>query len=897
MKRVFVLIVISLICFEVKGQNETLNWYFGNKAALNFDGGIRTVLNDSQMNAPYGTTTISNKQGELMFYSDGESVWNRSHQIMTNGQGLNGNKANTQSSIVIPKPGDENTYYLFTTSTSSGLHYHTIEFNAQNPLGIVTQKNISLTTSTLHRPTEKITAIHHENGRDIWVITMKKLFTDNDVNSFLVYRVSDSGVSLNPVVSGGPDNASEAGQLTISPNGKKLAVATKTRFFYMYDFNTQNGEVSFDYLANTAITIGVTDFVYGVAFSPDSKKMYMSVAYNVGGREEFGILQSDLTVPRIVDSPPYGDHIFRSRLYEPGNLQISIDGNLYVALAQRSAAGPSDFQFLGYIENPEESYVGSTVILNQLDLETGKSIQGLPNFIQSYFATRILTENQCFVDPFAFTAESYTTISNIDWDFGDGNTANGLNVNHTYASPGLYTVRANVTINGSEVSVFKIVEAYALPILNPNEELVECDEDSDGISLFNLTSIEERISINASRETFSYFKTLNDAQQNTNPIANPQAYVNSVPNEEIFVRSVNENGCFQVGSFRVIANFVQIGNIPEYFTCEVENGNGEFNTSAVLDHINANLSIAPGTTLRLYPSLQEAQTNSNEFESVFNQPTSTIYVKGFNADKSCAGITTMQLTVNPLPTINLNDSYEICFDPTVKAPVIASVALGFDSYEWTDSAGNTLSTSNELTLQRIGQFQLTVTKLENGILCSNTKSFEVNNPLKPSFGQILVNTENPANNTVEVNIVGNSSYLYSLDNVNFTGSGLNHLFSQVTPGIRTIYVRDANECEEPIQLDVSVIGFKKFFSPNGDGNNDYWNITGLSANDFKSVDVKIYNRFGNIVGSITDFTSLGWDGTFNGKAQISNSYWYTAIIVDNNDNVIKETGNFSLVRE
>lgn len=150
---------------------------------------------------------------------------------------------------------------------------------------------------------------------------------------------------------------------------------------------------------------------------------------------------------------------------------------------------------------------------------------------------------------------------------------------------------------------------------------------------------------------------------------------------------------------------------------------------------------------------------------------------------------------------------------------------------------------------------------------------------------------------IQVEVIGNSSYSFSLDNINFFGSGSNHVFSQVTPGIRTIYVKDQNNCEEPISIKVSVIGFKSFFSPNGDGKNEFWNITGLDSNSFKSVNVLIYNRYGTIVGSITDFSSDGWDGTFNGKPQISSTYWYTAVLVDNDDELIKKTGNFSLVRE
>jgi gliding motility-associated-like protein len=118
----------------------------------------------------------------------------------------------------------------------------------------------------------------------------------------------------------------------------------------------------------------------------------------------------------------------------------------------------------------------------------------------------------------------------------------------------------------------------------------------------------------------------------------------------------------------------------------------------------------------------------------------------------------------------------------------------------------------------------------------------------------------------------------------------------VEAGLRTIYVRDITNCEQPIQVNVSVIEFQKFITPNNDGKNDFFNIKGLEAHSFKSIDVKIFDRYGKIVGSIKDLNSLGWDGTFDGKKLPSNNYWFTAIIIDKDNNLIKESSNFSLIR-
>ncbi|MGY8909755.1 MAG: T9SS type B sorting domain-containing protein [Flavobacteriales bacterium] len=232
----------------------------------------------------------------------------------------------------------------------------------------------------------------------------------------------------------------------------------------------------------------------------------------------------------------------------------------------------------------------------------------------------------------------------------------------------------------------------------------------------------------------------------------------------------------------------------------------------------------------------------------------------------------------------------------MKTPVIISADAANNRFEWRDSSETIVSINKDFFLSSIGQYSLTVYKSENGLMCSVRKDFVVVNPDIATFSQIDVNTEDERNNTITLNVNGNSNYEFSLDNTSFFGNGTSFTFTNVEAGLRTIYVRDLNNCEEPIQTKVSVIGFKKFFTPNGDGNNDFWNIKGLTATSFKSVNVYIFDRYGKIIGSITDFNSLGWDGTYNGKLLMTNNYWFKAEIIDIDDNVIKQSGNFSLIR-
>ncbi|MDZ7848684.1 MAG: hypothetical protein U5L96_19195 [Owenweeksia sp.] len=96
-------------------QHQADHWYFGQYAAMAFNNGQPAALSDSKMYAPEGCATISHpKTGQLLFYTSGEKVWNRQHEVMPNGTGLHGFISSIQSAVIVPAPCDSNQYYIFT---------------------------------------------------------------------------------------------------------------------------------------------------------------------------------------------------------------------------------------------------------------------------------------------------------------------------------------------------------------------------------------------------------------------------------------------------------------------------------------------------------------------------------------------------------------------------------------------------------------------------------------------------------------------------------------------------------------------------------------------------------------------------------------------------------------
>ncbi|MBD0850851.1 T9SS type B sorting domain-containing protein [Maribacter arenosus] len=123
-------------------------------------------------------------------------------------------------------------------------------------------------------------------------------------------------------------------------------------------------------------------------------------------------------------------------------------------------------------------------------------------------------------------------------------------------------------------------------------------------------------------------------------------------------------------------------------------------------------------------------------------------------------------------------------------------------------------------------------------------------------------------NNVQFNVVGNGDYEYAINGGDFQDDPI---FNDVPPGINTVIVNDKNGCGTTEPLEFLVVGYPKFFTPNTDGFHDYWNVLGIET----LIDpvVHIFDRYGKLIKQL-DATTIGWDGTFNGRPMPSSDYWF-----------------------
>jgi gliding motility-associated-like protein len=424
-------------------QKQSYNWYFGNKAGISFANGVPTALTDGAIITPEGVATISDKQGNLLFYTDGRYIWNRQHTSMPSASMLLGHPSSTQSAIIIPQPGNDSIYYVFTVDAFggfNGLSYVTVNMKRDNGLGDVIHLPIQLLTPTC----EKITAVKHCNNKDIWLITRDRMQM-----SYYAWLITTSGISAIPVISLTNNLvSSEIGYLKGSPDGKKLAAVHFNNYTELSDFNNTTGSVSNTIKIAKPQPVPGTNYsnCYGIEFSPNNHLVYISTFYSFGSTTKFAsidqynitnhdsvsIAQSHFTVTTDADIH--------------SAMQLAYDNKIYIV--------DNGKRKLNTIYDPNKEGVACNYQAYTVDLGTGLGYSGLPTFIQSLFnpaydGYQFSVNNDCNALQKKFTINDLSYIDSVKWNFGDPlSGANDSSVNftptHVFSGNGPFLVKLRI---------------------------------------------------------------------------------------------------------------------------------------------------------------------------------------------------------------------------------------------------------------------------------------------------------------------------------------------------------------------------------------------------------------------------------------------------------------------
>jgi hypothetical protein len=296
------------------------NWFFGKNSGISFNpiqsGGTPVILSGA-MESQEGVASISNKDGKILFYTNGETIYTSGNTIMSNGTGLSSSGTSTQSVVILPKI-QSNKYYLFTTDyngSPNGFEYSIVNMDLQDGNGEVETKNIKLINDPL---TEKVTACSHSDGESYWVVT----HTSGDTN-YYSYRLSSAGLTGPTTTSIGSTHNTARGYMKTSPDCSKLiSLLYDEDIIDIFDFDATDGTLS-NFLTITGMTFDVGP--YGLEFSSDSSKFYVSE----GAGDK--VYQFDLTYTsstEILDNVIEVANINSSNF---GALQMGPDERIYLA--------------------------------------------------------------------------------------------------------------------------------------------------------------------------------------------------------------------------------------------------------------------------------------------------------------------------------------------------------------------------------------------------------------------------------------------------------------------------------------------------------------------------------------------------------------------------------------
>jgi len=250
------------------------------------------------------------------------------------------------------------------------------------------------------------------------------------------------------------------------------------------------------------------------------------------------------------------------------------------------------------------------------------------------------------------------------------------------------------------------------------------------------------------------------------------------------------------------------------------------------------------------------------------------------------------------PNINFPDRVAICRGNLSTLITTEDTADGFRWFRiHPDGTDTFLVDGSSVALSEPGQYRYeaynTFSIAGNDIECSASKEFITFFSEAPVINGIDVSGP-PDNREIRINVSGPGDYEFALNNVAGPYQNSN-IFNSVSGQGQTVYARDRNGCgiaEGTVPRELTVEDFPKFFTPNGDGINDFWQyIVPLDSDEIMVDRIWIFDRYGNLLVQI-DPSSQGWDGNYQGKALPSSDYWFRAVSSGNPD--VK--GHFALKR-
>ena len=649
-----------------------------------------------------------------------------------------------------------------------------------------------------------------------------------------------------------------------------------------FDFTSIANEVSFRYIfaseeyqENNANTCNFSD-LFGFLIRPVNSSTYQNIALVPGTNTPVKVTTVHPDIPNGCSAE---NELFFD-MFNDSSAPINFNGQTEILTATATTIPNQTYHVKLVIADEQNFRFDSAVFLEAGSFKLSSNL-GPDRLLAN-------TTALCGTETLQLDASQVNAVG-YQWFKNTAPIAGAINSTYTVVDAGTYSVE--VTLNNTCISEGEIVIEYAnLPTIN-NINVFECDANQDGITSYNLYSYESDVITDQADSIIDFYLSVSDAENGIDEITNPNNYTNTSPNQTIYalVRSQLTN-CSSIASVTLGTSNNSL-NISDLEICEDETIDGF--ASFDLNMISAEIQpqIPPNATVRFFPSENDALNGTNQLNQNFTntiQNTQTIFVKVNDNSNNCFAISPANLVVLERPEVDTDYSTSYCETNFPDSIVLTGEVINAQTnytYQWFYNGNPLNETGTTVTINMAGVYTFEVTNTNQ---CTAIQTITVNPINAPVISDIDF-TELTENNTVTVTLINSGNFEYALDNPELLFQNSN-LFTNVSPGVHIVYVREKNGCGFAQQT-IYILGFPQFFTPNADGFNDFWKPLGISKDSNIDLDIKIFDRYGKLLKQIEPF-GLGWDGTFNTNAMPTNDYWY---LITRKDGTTY-TGHFTLKR-
>ena len=413
------------------------------------------------------------------------------------------------------------------------------------------------------------------------------------------------------------------------------------------------------------------------------------------------------------------------------------------------------------------------------------------------------------------------------------------------------------------------------PIAN-DVSIIQCDEDGipEGFTTFNITSAFNDITSSDPDASVEYYLSLIDAENQVDAI-DGNAFDNFFNPQIIYARVTNAtSGCINFSEVSLEVSTTS-SNDASLQLCDIDGTEDGFMAFSLNDTNAIVLAGAPaGLNLQFFETYEDALVENNALGTTFTNTipySQTIFARVENSN-ACYGISQIELTVLELPNIETNFETLYCmnfFPETIilDGGVIDDLPNNY-SYEW--------STGEDTAFIEINAPGTYTVRVFNTNGCFKERIISVLSSNIATITDIQI-IDASQNNSISIFVSGEGDYEYALGDINGPYQESN-TFQNIESGLYTVYVRDSNNCGIIKDL-VSVIGFPKFFTPNDDTRNDFWQVSGINNQFQANTSIFIFDRYGKLLKEL-DPLSPGWDGTYNGTKLPTSDYWFKVRLED-----------------